>query len=183
MPKQKIWSGDDGQTDYLGKGRVEKSSQRMEVLGSLDEASAALGLAKSACREPSIVVIIENVQRTLYRLMTKAASSMENIGKFPGVTGEDVSWLENEIHDLESNVTIPQDFILPGATKFSAALDLARTIVRRAERRLVESSRIGEYQNPEGLKYLNRLSTLIFYLEIKEMHNLPKQRPFLAKEI
>jgi cob(I)alamin adenosyltransferase len=183
MPKQKTWSGDDRQTDYLGKGRVEKSSQRMETLGSLDEASAALGMAKSACRETSIVIIIENTQRTLYRLMTEAASSMENAGKFPGVTGDDVSWLEDEIHGLESKVTIPQDFILPGATNYSAALDLARTIVRRAERRLVESSRIGEYQNPEGMKYLNRLSTLIFYLEIKEILSTPKHRPFLAKEI
>lgn len=183
MPKQKTWSGDDGQTDYLGKGRVEKSSQRMDTLGSLDEASAALGIAKSVCREPSIVIIIEKVQRTLYRLMTEAASSTENAGKFPGVTGEDVSWLENEIHGLELIVPIPQDFILPGATKFSAILDLARTIVRRAERRLVESSRIGEYQNSEGMKYLNRLSTLIFYLEIKEILSSPKHRPFLAKEI
>jgi len=183
MTKKKTWSGDDGHTDYLGKGRVEKSSPRIETLGSLDESSAALGMARALCRDTSTVHLIENIQRKLYRLMSEAAAGLENSLQFPGITNEDVAWLEKEIHGLEKILNIPQDFILPGATTYSAALDLARTVVRRAERRLVESSKIGEYQNPEGLKFLNRLSTLIFYLEIKDINSFPHLHPLLAKEI
>jgi len=183
MTKKKTWSGDDGFTDTLGQGRVEKSSARMETLGTLDESSAALGLARVICHDSQTAVILENLQKILYRLMSEVAAASQNRDKFPGITPQDVAWIEAEVARLESITQIPKDFILPGATSFSAAMDLARTIIRRAERRLVESSINGDYINVEGLRFLNRLSTLAFYLEIQEINSSLLQGPPLAKEI
>lgn len=183
MVRQKIWSGDDGLTDYLGKGRLEKSSLRVDCIGSLDESSAALGLAKSFCNDSAAISLIEKCQYALYRLMTEAASSLESRDKFPGVSMDQVAWIEAEVHRLEQEVEIPKDFILPGATQCSAALDVARTVIRRAERRLVELAASGAFQNPEGMKFINRLSTLIFYLEIRDIRSSSSHpRPVLVKD-
>ena len=182
MVKPKTWSGDDGFTDILGKGRVEKSSLRIECLGALDESSAALGLAKSFCTDNGIQQNISHLQKVLYRLMTEAAATKEAIDNFPGVSAEVVIWLEEEVRTIESTVKIPNEFILPGSTRFSAALDLARTTIRKAERRLVDLSHQGEYQNIAGLKFINRLSTLIFYMEIREIISQPNPGSFKAKQ-
>jgi cob(I)alamin adenosyltransferase len=182
MVKPKTWSGDDGFTDILGKGRVEKSSLRIECLGALDESLAALGLAKSFCAENGIQQKISRLQKVLYRLMTEAAATKEAIDNFPGISAEDVKWLEEEVRSIEKSVMIPDEFILPGSTRFSAALDVARTTIRRAERRLVDLSHHGEYENIEGLKFINRLSTLIFYMEIQEIISQPNPGSFKAKQ-
>jgi cob(I)alamin adenosyltransferase len=182
MPKPKTWSGDDGSTDILGKGRVDKSSLRIECLGALDESSAALGLAKSFCADPQIQKMISLLQKALYRLMTEAAATHEAAVKFPGITSSEVEWLEDEVRRIEKAIMIPNEFILPGSTRFSAALDLARTTIRRAERRLVDLKLQGDYKNLEGLKFINRLSTLIFYMEIREIVSQPNPDNFKAKE-
>jgi cob(I)alamin adenosyltransferase len=182
MTKPKTWSGDDGFTDILGKGRVEKSSLRVECLGALDESSAALGLAKSFCADFDIQQKISRLQKTLYCLMSEAAATKESIDNFPGVSASDVKWLEEEVRSIENSVKIPDEFILPGSTRFSAALDVARTTIRRAERRLVDLNLHGEYENTEGLKFINRLSTLIFYLEIREIISQPNPGNFKAKQ-
>jgi cob(I)alamin adenosyltransferase len=180
--KPKTWSGDDGLTDTLGKGRVEKSSLRIECLGALDESSAALGLAKSFCPEAGTRDLIAQIQKGLYRLMTEAAASPEAMKNFSGITNSDVKWLEGLVHTIEQSVKIPGEFILPGSTRFSAVLDLARTTIRRAERRLVDLARRGEYLNPEGLKFLNRLSTLVYFLEIQEILSQDYPGSFIARE-
>ena len=181
MPSQKTWSGDDGSTEYLGKGRVAKSSLRIQCLGNLDETSATIGLVKSFCEEALTRQKLETVQRALYRLMAAAAASPENTAKFPGILEEDILWLEAEVHTLETSIHTPQDFILPGGTRFSAALDLARTVTRRAERSLVELFQSGEYKQHNGLKYLNRLSTWIYYLEIAELSANSRMDKSIAK--
>jgi len=183
MTKPKSWSGDDGWTDTLGAGRVEKSSLRIECLGTLDESSAALGLAKSFCSDAETKSQIEHIQQALYRLMTEVAASSETVDKFAGVTTQDVLWVEEEVRGIESSVEIPGEFILPGSTRLSAALDLARTIIRRAERRLVDLSLKGGYQNLEGQKFINRLSTLIFYMEIREIVSQKDPGKFITREI
>ncbi len=160
----------------LGKGRVEKSSLRVECLGALDESSAALGLAKSFCADFDIQQKISRLQKTLYCLMSEAAATKE------AIDASDVKWLEEEVRSIENSVKIPDEFILPGSTRFSAALDVARTTIRRAERRLVDLNLHGEYENTEGLKFINRLSTLIFYLEIREIISQPNPGNFKAKQ-
>ncbi len=180
--KPKTWSGDDGLTDTLGMGRVEKSSLRIECLGTLDETSAALGLAKSFSSDEEIQNQISYIQKALYRLMTEAAATPGTMKKLSGITAADVKWVEDAVQTIEKFVKIPGEFILPGSTRFSAAMDLARTIIRRSERRLVDLARHGEFQNPEGLKFLNRLSTLIFYLEIQEINSQENPGKFFAKD-
>ncbi len=160
--------GDDGTTGQLGEGRVPKYHPRMEALGTLDEASAALGLARALCQAdgnpPRLVVM----QRDLYAIMAEVASTPENAEKFRGVDPERVRWLEAEIDHISDAATIPNEFILPGDSVAGAALSVARTIVRRAERRLAELSDAGELENPVLLQYMNRLSSLCFAMELLE---------------
>ena len=128
-------SGDDGTTGLLGEGRLPKYHPRLEALGVLDEASAALGLARSICLAPHSVPLLLEVQRDLYVLMTEVAAPPGNAGRFQRLEPERVKWLESQVETTAALVPIPTEFILPGDSQAGAALDLARTIVRRAERR------------------------------------------------
>ncbi len=159
--------GDDGTTGLLGKGRVSKNDARIEANGTLDEASAAIGLARACARDERCGPLLLHVQRDLYRLMAEVASSPENAEQFRFEEAR-VDWLEQQIETLGKSVEMPGEFILPGDSLGGAALSMARAVVRRAERRLVELFDADTTANPALQQYLNRLSSLLFVLELIE---------------
>ncbi|PKO06600.1 MAG: ATP:cob(I)alamin adenosyltransferase [Chloroflexi bacterium HGW-Chloroflexi-3] len=161
-------TGDDGTTGLLGKDRVKKYDLRMETIGSLDETSAALGLCRSFVCSIEIQEIVLKVQKQLYLVMGEVASEKDVAEKFRVINQESVTWIENTIENISQKTTIPSEFIVPGDTKGGAFLALSRTIVRRAERRLAELLDLGIIENQELLRFLNRLSSLLFILELYE---------------
>ena len=158
-------SGDDGYTGVLGEGRLPKSHPRLEALGSIDEASAALGLARAVSQSPQTTELLLAIQRDLYTVMAEVAASPENAPRFRIINADRVTWLEQQIDLISTTLEIPREFTVSGNTLAGAALDLARTIVRRAERRLAELLHQGEMVNVELLRYINRLSSLCYVLE------------------
>jgi cob(I)alamin adenosyltransferase len=157
-------SGDDGTTGLLGGGRVPKDDLRIETYGTVDEASSALGLARSLTADQRVREVAEQLQRGLYRLGAELATNPEAGTRFVTTSEEDVAGLDHLLAGLEAEVRMPDQFVLPGATAASGALDLARAIVRRAERRCVALAREGALDNPQVRRYLNRFSLLLFVL-------------------
>ena len=157
-------TGDDGTTGLLGGGRTPKDDPRIEAFGTVDEASSALGLARSLTRHARVSSICEELQRGLYSIGAELGTSPSAARPFVTTAATQVDRLEQLITDLESAVTMPDGFILPGATQGSAALDLARSVTRRAERRCLSLERAGGLHNPEVRRWLNRLSLLLFVL-------------------
>ncbi|MGI8589343.1 MAG: cob(I)yrinic acid a,c-diamide adenosyltransferase [Chloroflexia bacterium] len=161
----KLGTGDEGLTDLLGPDRVPKYDPRVQTYGELDEASSALGLARALCGQPRVHEIVRHVQHDLYLLMAEVATPTAQVEKLPyRVTPEQVAWIDTAISELEDEIDMPRQFILPGASAGSAALDVARTVVRRAERAVVQLSAAGEMPPGQVLKYLNRCSSLLFVL-------------------
>lgn len=156
-------TGDDGTTGLLFGGRVSKDSALMHITGTVDEAQAVLGLARAEAEPDSeLDQLLIRLERDLYVLMAEVTTDGSNRSKLtPGttlVTAEMIDALEARIDDFIERFEMPTDFVVPGATRASAALDLARTVVRRAERLVVadpiEDSLVG--------RYLNRLSDLLW---------------------
>lgn len=174
-------TGDDGSTGLLGEGRLPKYHPRIETLGALDEASAALGLARALSRSQQTIAILKEVQRDLYALMAEVAATPENASRFRTLDLPRLEWLESQTDTLETQVPPPNEFILPGDSLPGAAFSLARTIVRRAERRVAELASRGEAANEVMLPYLNRLSSLCFLLELYENQSAG-QETSLAKK-
>jgi cob(I)alamin adenosyltransferase len=181
MTKFYTQTGDDGYTGLLGEGRLAKHAPRMEAIGDLDEATAALGMARAACQLPQTAELLLAIQRDLYQLMAEVAATPENAARFRRITVERVTWLEEWADGISTQVSLPKDFILPGDSLSGAALALARTIVRRAERRVAMLIHSTELENPQLLRYLNRLSSLCFVLELQENQAAGKSSPTLAK--
>jgi cob(I)alamin adenosyltransferase len=167
--------GDDGTTGLLGEGRVPKYHIRMEAVGALDEASAALGLARAQCSASQTAPILLEAQRDLYKLMAEVAATPENAPRFHFIDSARVNWLEKQTDELSAIVEMPKQFILPGDTLGGAALSLARAVVRRAERRVVSLFDEEEVVNADLQRYLNRLSSLCFVLELLENQNAGKK--------
>jgi cob(I)alamin adenosyltransferase len=157
-------SGDDGSTGLLGGGRARKDDPRIEAYGTIDEASSAVGLAKSLSPHPRVRTICEELQRGLYTLGAELATNPASATSFARVGEPDVKRIDALVAELEQSVTMPAGFILPGATPASGALDLARAITRRAERRCVALERANGLTNQQVRRWLNRLSLLLFVL-------------------
>ncbi len=174
-------TGDDGKTSLLGEGRVAKYHSRLEAIGSLDESSAALGVARAAALDPRSKAFLMDAQRDLYHLMSEVAATPENASQFQ-FDGERVVWIERQSEMLGEKVEMPGEFILPGDSPAGAALSLARAIVRRAERRVVELFDNKEITNPALQQYLNRLSSLLFVLELIENRAAGKETLKAKKE-
>ncbi len=166
MEKYYSTRGDDGQTDQLGKSRISKAHARIRTVGALDEASAALGLARAEAGAGEIDELVKTLQLDLYRVMTLVALEQPNPDQFPDLEPERVSWLEDRISHYGENLEKPTGFILPGENRLSAAFGLARTVVRRAERHAVALKEAGLLYSEAALPYLNRLSSLCFTLEL-----------------
>ena len=172
MAKVTTGTGDAGYTGLLGSERVAKYDPRPDTFGTVDEATSALGLARATTQDPKVKEIIYRVQNELYLLMGELATTTENYEKMGlRMTADHVQWLEQVEESLKQEVEIPNKFIIPGDTLDGAALDLARTIIRRAERMAVKLLHDGIIQNGEVIRYLNRLSDLVFilarYIEVK----------------
>jgi cob(I)alamin adenosyltransferase len=156
--------GDDGYTDLLGGPRVAKYDLRPEALGALDEASAALGLARAHAQRAETRAALIQAQRDLYLLMADIATVAGKHAGQPRLTTAQVAALERTIADLDPLVSIPKEFVAPGDSVAGAALDVARTVMRRAERVLARLAHEGALPDSDGMVYLNRLSSLLFGL-------------------
>ena len=174
-------AGDEGYTGLLGEGRVAKEDLRLEALGAVDEANSALGLARAHVRSAEGPGLLLHIQRDLYGLMSELAATPENADRFHTIDVEKVAWLESQVDALTNLIEIPGEFIVPGDTIEGAFLDLARAIVRRAERRVADLFHRGHVTNPELLRYLNRLSSLCFILELRENQIIGNKKITLAK--
>jgi len=182
MAKFYTQTGDDGYTGLLGEGRASKYDRRIETIGAIDEANAALGIARSICLAPSTASILLTAQKDLYYIMAEIAALPENASKFRKVTVERVDWLESQIDDIGKQILFPDGFIVPGDSKSGAVIDLARTIIRRAERHIAYLLHQKKLENRELLRYMNRLSSLCFVLELLEIQESGFSKPTLAKE-
>ena len=152
-------TGDHGQTGLYSGERVDKASARVEAYGTVDEANSALAMARAFCTQPQTAAKILPLQKKLSLLMADLAS----IGREPCLTAEDVKAMEREIDEMESMLPPLQAFIVPGDTKGGAMLDLARTMIRRAERRFLELARTEDVHEVDRL-FLNRISDYCFML-------------------
>jgi len=164
MPEFFTGDGDDGWTGLLGEGRIPKHHPRAEAIGSLDEAAACLGLARAMIGDASLAAILQTIQRHLYQVMAEVAAPGETALRFRTIGGDQVRWVEMEIERLSQEVETPAGFVLGGDSPAGGALDLARTVVRRAERRLALLLEQGEVENGDLLSYLNRVSSLCFVM-------------------
>jgi cob(I)alamin adenosyltransferase len=181
MARERIYTktGDDGTTGLFYGGRVAKDSTLPRAYGTVDEAQAVLGLARAeAGPDSEVTSLLIPIMRDLWVLMAELATLPENRSKLtPGasaVTAEMVERLEALIDDLDTRFEPPTEFVVPGETRVAAWLDLARTVVRRAERHALaaapEPSKVGPY--------LNRLSDLLWTMaRWQEGTSLPSRHP------
>lgn len=161
--------GDDGTTGLLYGGRVGKDGPGPAAYGEVDEAVSALGLARAEAEPGSeLHELLVRLQRELFVVGAELATAPENRGKLaPGVslvTAGMVDALEPMIDDITTRYDPPQEFVLPGENRVAAALDLARTVVRRAERAAVAAARSGWLEGSHVVPYLNRLADLVYTL-------------------
>lgn len=181
MTKFYTQTGDDGYTGLLGEGRVAKYDLRLEAVGTLDEANAAIGLARALSRHPMTGSLLLNIQKDLYQIMAECAATSEAAHHFRSIDAQRVTWLEEQADQISAQVSIPDEFIVPGDSVSGGALDLARTIVRRAERSIAELIHKNQLENKQVLRYVNRLSSLCFILALLENQAQGNTSPTLAK--
>jgi cob(I)alamin adenosyltransferase len=171
--------GDGGTTSLLFGHRVPKHSPRPEAYGVLDEANSALGLARALVSDADLKNNISGIQEDIFLMGAELASLPDEISKLKSrISEEHTHRLEVLLEKYESSAEMPSAFISPGGTAGAAALDLARSIIRRAERRIAKLFDEGEVINPELLRYCNRLADLLFtlarYEESTESETDPK---------
>lgn len=178
-------AGDDGSTTLWGGGRVAKYDLQPSAYGAVDEATSALGLGRAlsvGARTPSIALAM---QRRLYLIMAELAVAPGKPVPEEFATGaEDVAQLESWASELEAEVPAPTEFVVPGESAAGAALDLARTTVRRAEREVVRLRDSGHAVNAETVRYLNRASSVLFDLaRYEEEQSGAVARPARAPQV
>ena len=166
MPRIYTRTGDDGTTGLLFGGRISKADPTTEAYGAVDEAVAAIGMARALADHPVLEAELLQVQRDLFVVGADLATNPAQRPKLvPGVsltTTEMVDRLEELIDRTVAAHPLPGEFVVPGANPVSAALDVARATVRRAERGVVAQQRQKGTVSEEVLRYLNRLSDLLF---------------------
>jgi cob(I)alamin adenosyltransferase len=162
-------TGDDGTTGLLYGGRVGKEDAGPRAYGAVDEAVSALGLARAECEPGELHDLLVRLQKELFVVGAELATAPENRAKLEPsvslVTAEMVSALEPIIDDITARFDPPREFVVPGENRIAAALDFARTIVRRAERECVGATRV-EWLGSDShvVPYLNRLADLVYTL-------------------
>jgi cob(I)alamin adenosyltransferase len=160
--------GDDGTTSLWYGGRVPKTDARTECYGTIDEACSALGAARALCEPPDeeVAADILRIQNELFVAGAELATAPEATDRLEDgisrVTAEMVDALDDVIDRYMDRVELPPKFVIPGSTPLSAALDLARTVIRRAERRAVALSEAEDLAGSEVLRYLNRASDAVY---------------------
>jgi len=157
-------TGDDGTTGLLGPGRVLKCAPRVEAYGSVDELNAVLGVARAADTQGWLAGELEALQSRLLSLGAElAAADPASLGSLERIADADVTACERLIDRLDADLPALKNFILPGGAPLASQLHVARTVCRRAERRLVELGR-DESVEPVLVRYLNRLADLLFVM-------------------
>jgi len=158
--------GDGGQTDLFGGDRVGKDDDRVEAYGAVDELNATLGPAAAASPHEDVIALVQQIQSALFDLgaylATPDAARREK-SKVPMPSAEDIADLEAHIDAFEEELEPLRSFVLPGGTASASAFHVARTVCRRAERRVVSLGRTQEL-DPLAVGYLNRLSDLLFVM-------------------
>jgi cob(I)alamin adenosyltransferase len=158
-------TGDDGDTGLFDGTRVSKSDPRVAAYGEVDELNAWLGLVRASTDDQSLKTMLEQIQRDLFGLGARLADPAKRIAERvtkASVSSHDVARLEDWIDRLESELPALRRFILAGGSETGAALHIARTVCRRAERSIVALG--SEAVEPELLIYVNRLSDLLFVM-------------------
>jgi len=160
--------GDTGQTDLFGGDRVGKDALRVAAYGDVDELNATIGMAAAAGADDELLEALRGIQSALFDLGASLATpdpAHRQKAGLVGVAATDVESLETLIDRLESKLSPLQTFILPGGTASAAAFHVARTVCRRAERAVVRlAAEAGESVEEGTLRYLNRLSDLLFVI-------------------
>lgn len=158
-----------GFTDLLGARGVSKSDPRIQLLGAIDEASAALSLAKAFLPDNDDADVLKNCQQNLSHLMSFTAriGTDKMATEDPGFFANQLVELESVLEDLRLQVEMPNRFIFPGENKATGGLDMARAVIRRAERELNAGYDSLGVEAPNARQYLNRLSSLCFLLILK----------------
>jgi cob(I)alamin adenosyltransferase len=154
--------GDGGLTSLPGGVRVTKSNARVECYGTIDELISQMGFARAITENREVHDLVKEIQRELFKVGSAIGTAPGARKPAPEITQEMVDALEAHIHRIEALPGILGDWSLPGETADSAAMDVARTVCRRAERLAVALSEAGEVQTPNILAYLNRLSDLLW---------------------
>ena len=162
-------TGDGGETSLWSGERIEKDSERVEAYGTIDELSSFLGEAKHFSRE-EVAHHLVKIQRSLFKAAGQLAS--KDIDYLEPIEEADVQVLTDLVHRYESEVKL-EGFVIPGSTVASSKLDICRTVARRAERRVIALSRT-EKIDSVLLKYINRLSDLLFMLARYEEYKAGK---------
>ena len=171
-------TGDRGTTVLMYNRRVSKCHPRVEAYGAVDELNAAIGLARAAAEDDFARQNLAAIQKDLVLLMGELATAMEDLPRYVKdgyslVTPAMTATLEKWVAELEAANVSVNGWATPGANTGSAALDLARTVCRRAERRACALQDAGQLDNPEIVTYLNRLSDLLWLLarwaEVKQL--------------
>jgi cob(I)alamin adenosyltransferase len=163
-------TGDQGETSLMYGRRVPKDDPRVDAYGSVDELTTALGLARSVCEDKFVSEQIFAVQRDLINVMGELSTLPADRERYTndGFQVTDAKMVDRVtalIVDLEKDKSLyPKDWVIPGGHTVSAAIDVARTTCRRAERRIVALAKTDQTLNPEIVRYLNRLSDLCWIL-------------------
>ncbi|HEX3627716.1 MAG TPA: cob(I)yrinic acid a,c-diamide adenosyltransferase [Verrucomicrobiae bacterium] len=160
-------TGDSGTTALMYGRRVPKSHPRVEAVGAVDELNAALGMARATATDAFISENILSIQKNLVTLMGELGVLPEDLPRyskdgFGAVTSAMTAELEKLVAEIEAQNVSFKGWATPGATHNAAGLDVARTICRRAERRVCELNESGQLKNPEIIIYLNRLADLLW---------------------
>ena len=180
--RKKVYTkfGDQGETSLLYGGRVSKSGPHTEAYGITDEAVSAMGLARALSQAQKVKDILRDLQRELFTIAAELATEPDKYElfkqHFAPVTEGMVENLETIIDSLEEEFEMPTVFVLPGGTPASSAIDMGRTIIRTAERRVVALAEGDGLTNGLILAYLNRLGDLLFVLARYHDRELPIER-------
>jgi cob(I)alamin adenosyltransferase len=168
--KFKIYTktGDDGTTGLVGGTRVKKQDARLEAYGTVDELNAAIGVVRSFLIPEDLKNMLGEIQNKLFNIGSRLASDEkgDDITSRLSVTEANLEFLEKNIDLLEEDLPELTQFILPGGDMAAAQCHVARTVCRRAERRILEFSEQGKVE-PEIIRYMNRLSDFLFVLSRK----------------
>ena len=149
--------GDKGETSLLGGQRVPKNDPRIEAYGTVDELNASIGVALTYIKDKQARKNLHQVLNDLFKIGAELAAIGTKFTKYPKITAKQTNAIEKEVFRVENKLPKQKTFILPAGTESATHLHLARAICRRAERRIINVK-----ARPEIMKYLNRLSDLLF---------------------
>lgn len=173
--------GDNGLTDLFDRHDLSKADLRFEVLGTLDEASSALGVVRAFQLSPEASELILKIQYDLCWMMAELAIVSEDQRPEVRITAERLDALEEAYSEFTTACPLPSTFVIPGDSLVGAQLHVARSIIRRAERRVIMLDRESRLPNPNIIPYLNRLSTLMFAMAHAEQIGQGVTKPTIAQ--